>query len=244
MRISDIISIMHIIDIIRLIDIISITLSAWVSVLNPIFQKMSSIKWTIFLFNMNTFFEMSPMAEYLNKNNAAILSHSSRSKRKTEAILLTYRLWQRAVRPGSFRWWDAILASPSTLPGKDKPPYRGPRTRNTCHRVKCETREIYITNALHLPQDWSWRLYPVLSGPLRSEQINRDAVLRMRLDAAIKATQIGQNVMRKAVVMLVKRTLPGIINIRLDSAPPVSGLLVVGQIKGTKTLILRREPAT
>ena len=66
----------------------------------------------------------------------------------------------------------------------------------------------------------------------------------MRLDAAIKATQIGQNIMQKAVVMLVKRTLPGIINIRFDSVPPVSGLLVVGHIKGTKTLILRREPAT
>ena len=66
----------------------------------------------------------------------------------------------------------------------------------------------------------------------------------MRLDAAIKATQIGQNVVQKAVVMLVKRTLPGIINIRLDSAPPVSGLLVVGQIKGTKKFIFRREPAT
>ena len=66
----------------------------------------------------------------------------------------------------------------------------------------------------------------------------------MRLDAAIKATQIGQNVMRKAVVMLVKRTLPGIIKIQFDSVPPVSGLLVVGQIKGTKTLIFRREPAT
>ena len=66
----------------------------------------------------------------------------------------------------------------------------------------------------------------------------------MRLDAAIKATQIGQNVVHKAVVMLVKRTLPGIINIRFDSIPPVSGLLVVGHIKGTKTLILRREPAT
>ena len=66
----------------------------------------------------------------------------------------------------------------------------------------------------------------------------------MRLDAAIKATQIGQKVVRKAVVMLVKRTLSGIIKIRFDSAPPVSGLLVVGQIMGTKTLIFRREPAT
>ncbi len=66
----------------------------------------------------------------------------------------------------------------------------------------------------------------------------------MRLDAAIKATQIGQNIMRKAVVMLDKRTLLGIINLRYDSSPPVSGLLVVGQIKGTKTLILRSEPAT
>jgi hypothetical protein len=66
----------------------------------------------------------------------------------------------------------------------------------------------------------------------------------MRFDAAIKATQIGQNIMQKAVVMLDKRTLLGIINIRFHSSPPVSGLDVVGHIKGTKTLIFRREPAT
>ena len=39
--ISDIIDIMRIMYIMR---VIGITLSAWVSVLNPIFQKMSSIK--------------------------------------------------------------------------------------------------------------------------------------------------------------------------------------------------------
>ena len=44
MRLIDIIHIIHIMDIMRIIDIICITLSAWVSVLNPIFQKMSSIK--------------------------------------------------------------------------------------------------------------------------------------------------------------------------------------------------------
>jgi hypothetical protein len=44
MRIIDIMHIIRIIDIIDIIDIICITLSAWVSVLNPIFQKMSSIK--------------------------------------------------------------------------------------------------------------------------------------------------------------------------------------------------------
>ena len=44
MRLIDIIHIIRIMDIMRIIDIICITLSAWVSVLNPIFQKMSSIK--------------------------------------------------------------------------------------------------------------------------------------------------------------------------------------------------------
>ena len=44
MRLIDIIHIIHIMDIMRIIDIICITLSAWVSVLNPIFQKKSSIK--------------------------------------------------------------------------------------------------------------------------------------------------------------------------------------------------------
>ncbi len=39
-----IISIKHIIGIIGIIGIMGITFSAWVSVLNPIFQKMSSIK--------------------------------------------------------------------------------------------------------------------------------------------------------------------------------------------------------
>jgi hypothetical protein len=41
--------------------IMSITFSAWVSVLNPIFQKMSSIKWTIFLFNMKIFLLTVPL---------------------------------------------------------------------------------------------------------------------------------------------------------------------------------------
>ncbi len=44
MRIISIKQIMVIIDITDIIDIIGLTLSAWVSVLNPIFQKMSSIK--------------------------------------------------------------------------------------------------------------------------------------------------------------------------------------------------------
>jgi hypothetical protein len=38
--------------IIKIKCIMSITFSAWDSVLNPIYQNMSSIKWTIFLFNM------------------------------------------------------------------------------------------------------------------------------------------------------------------------------------------------
>ena len=44
LQIMRIISISDIIDIINITRIIGITLSAWVSVLNPIFQKMSSIK--------------------------------------------------------------------------------------------------------------------------------------------------------------------------------------------------------
>ena len=55
-----IIGIISIIHIIRIIGLIGITFSAWVSVLNSI---MSSIKWTIFLFNTNTFFTMSPCGE-------------------------------------------------------------------------------------------------------------------------------------------------------------------------------------
>jgi hypothetical protein len=85
---------------------------------------------------------------------------------------------------------------------------------------------------MHLPQDWSWRLHPVLSCPLGSEQINRNAVLRqMRLDVAIETTQIGQNIMQKAVVMLDKRTLLAIINRYIhsaESAPLVLAFLVVG----------------
>jgi hypothetical protein len=52
----------------------------------------------------------------------------------------------------------------------------------------------------------------------------------MRLDAAIETTQIGQNIMQIAVVMLNKRALPGIINISNHSVPPVLGFQVVGHI--------------
>ena len=65
----------------------------------------------------------------------------------------------------------------------------------------------------------------------------------MRLDAAIETTQIGHNIMQISVVMLDKRTLPSIINIRNYSIPPVPGFQVVGHIYRTKTLILCREAA-
>jgi hypothetical protein len=65
----------------------------------------------------------------------------------------------------------------------------------------------------------------------------------MRIDAAIEMTQIGHHIMQISVVMLDKRTLPGIINIRNHSTPPVPGFLVVGHIYRTKTIILCREPA-
>ncbi len=43
-RIIDIVDIIKMMRIIGIIRLIGITLSAWVSVLNPIFQNMSSIK--------------------------------------------------------------------------------------------------------------------------------------------------------------------------------------------------------
>jgi hypothetical protein len=52
----------------------------------------------------------------------------------------------------------------------------------------------------------------------------------MRLDVAIETTQIGQHIMQIAVVMLHKRALPGIINIRNYSPPPVPGFFVIGHI--------------
>jgi hypothetical protein len=52
----------------------------------------------------------------------------------------------------------------------------------------------------------------------------------MPLDAAIETTQIGQSIMQIAVIMLDKRTLPGIINLRNYSVPPVPGFQVVGHI--------------
>ena len=52
----------------------------------------------------------------------------------------------------------------------------------------------------------------------------------MRLDAAIETTQIGQNIMQIAVVMLDKRALLGIINISNYSVPPVLGFHVVGHV--------------
>jgi hypothetical protein len=64
----------------------------------------------------------------------------------------------------------------------------------------------------------------------------------MRIDAAIEKTQIGHHIMQISVVMLHKRTLPGIINIRNHSTPPVPGFLVVGHIYSTKTLIAGNLP--
>ena len=88
------------------------------------------------------------------------------------------------------------------------------------------------TNTTHSPQDWSGRLHPVLPGPLRSEQINRRAILRMRLDVAIETTQIGQKIMQKAIVILdrSKRTLLAIINLHIRAVPLVLALQVVGHI--------------
>ena len=65
----------------------------------------------------------------------------------------------------------------------------------------------------------------------------------MRLDVAIETTQIGQNIMRVAVVMLDKRTLLAIINLHIRSIPPVPAFLVVGHKQRTKALILCREPS-
>ena len=106
------------------------------------------------------------------------------------------------------------------------------RTKNKKYLPQSEMRNegIDVTNTMHSPQGWSRRLHPVLSFPRGSEQINRNAVLRMRLDVAIETTQIGQSIMQIAVVMLDKRTLPGIINIRNYSVPPVPGFQVVGHI--------------
>ena len=86
------------------------------------------------------------------------------------------------------------------------------------------------TKTTHSPQDWSGRLNPVLPGPLLSKQINRRAVLLTCLHAAIKTTQIGQNIMRIAVVMLDKRALLGIINISNYSVHPVLDFHVVGHV--------------
>jgi hypothetical protein len=62
---------------------IGITLSAWVCVVNPMFQKISSIKSTIFLFNLNPFFAISPLEEYLNKlENNAVSQEGANAKLK------------------------------------------------------------------------------------------------------------------------------------------------------------------
>ena len=65
----------------------------------------------------------------------------------------------------------------------------------------------------------------------------------MRLDAAIEATHIGHTIVQIAFVMVVKRTLLGIINSRYYPAPPVLCFQIVGHIMSTKTLIFRGEPA-
>jgi hypothetical protein len=81
MRIISISDISDITDIMYIMCIIGITISAWVSVLNPIFQKMSSIKCTIFLFNMKVFFATRPLADFLKKDKA-VSQAGTNGKRK------------------------------------------------------------------------------------------------------------------------------------------------------------------
>ncbi len=56
------------------------------------------------------------------------------------------------------------------------------RTKNKKYLPQREMRNecIDITNTMHSLQDWSWRLHPVLSGPLQSEHINRRAILDLQ----------------------------------------------------------------
>jgi hypothetical protein len=68
-------------------------------------------------------------------------------------------------------------------------------TKNKKYLPQSEMRieGIDVTNTMHSPQGWSRRLHPVLLFPRGSEQIHKNAVLRMRLDdVAIETTQIGQ----------------------------------------------------
>jgi hypothetical protein len=71
------------------------------------------------------------------------------------------------------------------------------RTKNKKYLQQSEMRNegIDVTNTMHSPQGGSRRLHPVLSFPRGSEQVNRNAILRMRLDVAIEKTHIGQNIM-------------------------------------------------
>ena len=65
----------------------------------------------------------------------------------------------------------------------------------------------------------------------------------MRLDADIEATHIGHTIVQIAFVMVVKRTLLGIINSRYYPVPPILCFLIDGHIMSTKTLIFGGEPA-
>jgi hypothetical protein len=55
-------------------------------------------------------------------------------------------------------------------------------------------------------------------------------MLGMHLDAAIETTHVGHSIVQVAVVMLVKRILPRIINFNDYSLPLAPGFQVVGQI--------------
>jgi hypothetical protein len=66
--------------------------------------------------------------------------------------------------------------------------------------------------------------------------MNRNAVLWMSLDVAIKTTQICQNMVQMSIVMLDEQTLLAI-NLHIHSIPLVLAFLVVGHIQRTKTLI-------
>jgi hypothetical protein len=65
--------------------------------------------------------------------------------------------------------------------------------------------------------------------------MNRNAVLWMHLDVAIKTTEICQNIVKMSIVMLAKQTLLAIINLHIHTIPLVLAFLVVGHIQRTKT---------
>ncbi len=129
-----IITIITIITIMHIFEIIEISMKiTWLhcfSVLNPQFQKISSIKWTMSLFRTNVFLAMQPFEDNLDMKKRKQIQ--SQAKIWVQGILHTCPLQHSLEHQAWFRQLDARLTYQIAWPGKDRSPRQEPETGKIC----------------------------------------------------------------------------------------------------------------